>query len=108
MEHYKISELLNNSTASNVSTFVDNAEDLDIVVLMYNLLEYNGNYFMTSGNLWNSYTDEVNDDENENNNSGNYRITNSKTTTSKSEISRILEVAGDNPAEGILTTGATC
>ena len=37
MEHNKISELLNNSTPSNVSTFSDNAEDLDIVVLMHNL-----------------------------------------------------------------------
>ena len=55
-----------------------------MVVRMYNLLEYNGNYFTTSRSLWNSYTDEVNDDENENNNSGNYRIINSKTTTSKS------------------------
>ena len=31
------------------NTFVDNAEDLDIVMLMYNLLEYSGNYSMASG-----------------------------------------------------------
>ena len=28
--------------------FTDNAEDLDIVLPMYNLLEYSSNYFMTS------------------------------------------------------------
>ena len=30
------------------NTFVDNAEDLDIVMSMYNLLEYSDNYSMTS------------------------------------------------------------
>ena len=32
-------------------TFVDNSEDLDIVMLMLNLLEYSVNYSMASGNL---------------------------------------------------------
>ena len=41
---------------------------------MYNLLEYSNNYSMTSGNLWNYYRDKVDDDANENNDSGNYRI----------------------------------
>ena len=50
---------------------------------MYNLLEYSDNYSMTSVSLWNYYRDEVNDDANENNAAGNYRI-NNKTTTSKS------------------------
>ena len=31
------------------------------------MLEYSGNYSMTSGGLWNYYRDEVNDDTNENN-----------------------------------------
>ena len=31
--------------------FVDNAEDLDIVIPLYNLLEYSGNYSMTSESL---------------------------------------------------------
>ena len=35
------------------STLIDNAEDLDTVVPMYNLLEYSQNYSMTSGqNRW--------------------------------------------------------
>ena len=33
------------------NTFIDNAEDLRIVMPMYNLLEYNDNNFMTSGSL---------------------------------------------------------
>ena len=35
------------------STLIDNAEDLDIVMLIYNLLEYSQNFSMTSGGLWN-------------------------------------------------------
>ena len=50
-----------------INTFIDNAEDLDIVTPMYNLLEYSDNYSMISGSLWNYYRDEVNNDANENN-----------------------------------------
>ena len=38
---------------------VDNAEDLDIVTPMYNLLVYSNNHSLTSGSLWNYYGDEV-------------------------------------------------
>ena len=65
------------------NTFIDNAEDLDIFMPMYNLLGYSENYSMTSGSLWNYHRDEVNDDANENNNDD-YRINNNNTTTSKS------------------------
>ena len=51
---------------------------------IYNLLEYNDNYSMTSGSLWNYNTDEVNDDANENNDAGIYRVNNNKTRKSKS------------------------
>ena len=34
------------------NTQVDNAKDLDIVMPMYNLIEYSGNYSKTSGSLW--------------------------------------------------------
>ena len=37
---------------------VDNAEDLDVVMPMYNLLEYSKNYKKTAGSLWNYYRDE--------------------------------------------------
>ena len=38
---------------------VENAEDLDIVMPMYNLLEYSKNYSKTSASLWNYYRDEL-------------------------------------------------
>ena len=37
---------------------IDNAEDLDVVMPMYNLLEYSKNYRKTTGSLWNSYRDK--------------------------------------------------
>ena len=37
---------------------IDNAEDLDNVIPMYNLLEYSKNYRKTTGSLWNYYRDE--------------------------------------------------
>ena len=43
------------------NTQVDNAEDIDIVMPMYNLIEYSDNYSKTSGSLWQYYRDEPND-----------------------------------------------
>ena len=63
--------------------FIDNAEDLDIVMPTYNLLEYSDNYSMRSGSSWNDYRNEMNDDENENDANENM-VNNNKTTTSKS------------------------
>ena len=37
---------------------IDNAEDLDVVMPIYNLLEYSKNYRKTRGRLWNYYRDE--------------------------------------------------
>ena len=37
---------------------VDNAEDLDVVMPMYNLLQYSKNYRKTTGSLYNYYRDE--------------------------------------------------
>ena len=39
---------------------IDNAEDLDVVMPMYNLLEYSKNYRKTKGSLWNYYRDKPN------------------------------------------------
>ena len=36
-------------------TKIDNAEDLDVVMPMYNLVEYSKNYKKTIGSLWNYY-----------------------------------------------------
>ena len=40
---------------------IDNAEDLDVVMPMYNLLEYSKNYRKTTGSLWNYYRDKTSD-----------------------------------------------
>ena len=39
---------------------IDSAEDLDVVMPMYNLLEYSKNYRKTTGSLWNYYRDKPN------------------------------------------------
>ena len=40
---------------------IDNAEDLDVVMPMYNLLEYSKNYKKTTGSLWNYYRNKPSD-----------------------------------------------
>ena len=40
------------------SVKIDNAEDLDGAMPMYNLLEYSKHYRKTTGSLWNYYRDE--------------------------------------------------
>ena len=40
------------------NTQIDNAKDIDVVMLMYNLMEYSDNYSKTSGSLWKYYRDE--------------------------------------------------
>ena len=47
----------------------ENAEDLDFVMSMYNLLEYSKNYSKRSGSLWNYYRDELTDVVNDDNGS---------------------------------------
>ena len=46
---------------------VENAEDLEIVMPMNNLLEYSKNCSKTSASLWNYYRDELTDETNDNN-----------------------------------------
>ena len=40
---------------------IHNAHDIDIVMPMYNLIEYSDNYSKTSGSLWQYYKDDPND-----------------------------------------------
>ena len=53
---------------------VENAEDFDIVMSMYNLLEYSKNYSKTSASLRNYYRDELTDEANDNNGPNKYVI----------------------------------
>ena len=47
-----------NSISKINNVLIDNAEDLDIVMPMYNLLEYSRSYSKTTGSLQNYYKDE--------------------------------------------------
>ena len=51
---------INCITGTN-NTQVDNAKDIDIVMPMYNSVEYSDNYAKPSGSLWQYYRDEPND-----------------------------------------------
>ena len=43
------------------NTGIDTAQDIDILIPMYNLIEYSDNYSKTSGSLWQYYKDDPND-----------------------------------------------
>ena len=62
-----------------------NAEDLDIVMPMYNLLEYSKNYSKTSGSLWIYCGDELTDEEPDDNDP-NKNVINSKSFKYKTSI----------------------
>ena len=57
---------------------IEDADDLDIVIHMYNLLEYSKNYRKTIGSLYNYYRDELTDYANDNN-FNNIKVVNSNT-----------------------------
>ena len=66
---------------------VENTEDLDIVIPMYNLLEYSKNYEKTSGSLFNYYRDEPREiTAGAGNNAINISIRNSKSFDYKAKI----------------------
>ena len=62
---------------------MDNAQDIDIVMSMYDLIEYSDNYSKTSGSLWQYYKDDTNDN-----------ITQSESFKSKTKLT------GKTPADG--------
>ena len=67
------------------NTQIDNAKDIDIVMHMYNLIEYSDNYAKTSGSLWQYFRDEPVDDDD---------IEDSKSFKSKTKIT------GKTPNDG--------
>ena len=64
---------------------IEDADDLDIVTSMYNLLEYSKNYRKTIGSLYNYYRDELSDDADDNN-FDNIKVVNSEAFKYKNEI----------------------
>ena len=63
---------------------IEDADDLDIVMPMYNLLEYSKNYRKTIGSLYNYYRDELTNDNN--NNFANRNVVNSNAFKYKNKI----------------------
>ena len=65
--------------------FIEDADDLDIVMSMYNLLEHSKNYRKTIGSLYNYYRDELSNDADDNN-FDNIKVVNSNTFKYKNKI----------------------
>ena len=91
------------------NVLIDNAEDLDIVMPMYNLLEYSKNYRKTTGSFWNYYRDEpnnppLNGDDPPTTNYNADPITNSESFKYKSSItgktSNANQENGENTEQG--------
>ena len=94
---FKNNDLFKSCLTKINNTVINFAEDLDIVLLMFKLLECSENYSVTLGSLWNYYREKVNVDANENN-ATNYRINNNKTKTSIS-FEYKTKNPGNTPAE---------
>ena len=67
------------------SELIEDANDLDIVIPVYNLLEYSKNYRKTIGSLYNYYRDELSNDADDNN-VDNIKVVNSNTFKYKNKI----------------------
>ena len=63
---------------------IEDADDLDIVMPTYNLLEYSKNYRKTIGSLYNYYRDELTNDDNDN--FANINVVNSEAFKYKNKI----------------------
>ena len=74
---------------------IENAEDLDVVMPMCNLLEYSKNYKKTTGSLFNYYRDELSDDAS-NLNSPNIQVINSEPFRYKTSITGNTYNVADN------------
>ena len=64
---------------------IEDADDLDIVMPIYNLLEYSKNYRKTIGSIYNYYRDELTDDADDNN-FANINLVNSEAFKYKNKI----------------------
>ena len=64
---------------------IADADNLDIVMPMYNLLEYSKSYRKTKDSLYNYHRDELSDD-NDNDNFGNIKVVNSEAFKYKNNI----------------------
>ena len=82
----------------------DNAEDLDVIMPMYNLLEYSKNYRKTTGSLWNYYRDEPSNPLSSNSESFKYKtsITGNTYNVGAGEAGYDADKVGKNETEIIV------
>ena len=83
---------------------IDNTEDLDVVMSMYNLLEYSKNYRKTIGSLWNYYRAETSDPLSSNPQSFKYKtsITGNTLNVSADEADYDANKVGKNKTEVVI------
>ena len=84
------------------NVLIDNAEDLDVGIPIYNLIEYNKNYIKTTGSVRNYYRDEPNNPPAANYNAD--PITNSASfkynTSIRGKTSNANQENGENTEQG--------
>ena len=73
------------------NTVIDNVEDLDNVIPMYNLLEYSKSYKKTTVSLWNYYRDKPNSGTGGENKNVNYSIKDWKSFDYKTSITEKIK-----------------
>ena len=83
---------------------IDNVGYLDVVMPMYNLLEYSKNYRKTTGSLWNYYRDEPSTPLSSNSESFQYKtsITGNNYNTGAGEADYNADRAGKNETEFVV------
>ena len=83
---------------------IDNAEDLDVVMPMYNLLEYSKNYKKTTGSLWNYYRDQASNSLSTNSESFKYKtsITENTYNIGVGEEEYVANKVGKNETEVVI------
>ena len=77
---------------------VDDTEDLDLVILMYNLIEYSSNYSETKGSLWFYFKNEESNFDADIANSNNFKSFKNKAKLLESTVAQ----ATTNGTNGIL------
>ena len=82
--------------------FIDNAEDVNTVMPIYNLLKYSEHDSMISESLWNYYRDKINDDGNDKVNNNKNTIPNKSFEYKTNSIGRTPDVNNTLDAEVVL------
>ena len=99
---FKISASFISCISKINNILIDNAEDLDVAMPMYNLIEYSKSYRKTTGSLCNYYGDELSDDTNDDNNlnkkvieSESFKYTTSITRSTYNDDGKINDADGN-------------